>query len=479
MKRLISQYYPNYPKQLTYMFQMVEYSPINFLKWWLRVKNFRTVNKRRDFVSTSAAKGLLVVAYVLAVILLAVATLCIYLDFSQERTWLFLSGVAGLLFYPLLLALLLMPLVAVLRAGLVKPKQKKLIAASAKIFKDHQATVIAVAGSYGKTTMKENLYAVLAKGGKTKATEGNKNVAVSHAAFARLLDGDEKFVIVEFGEGYKDDVKRFSATVQPNIGVITGIAPNHLDQYKTMQNLETDLMSLADYLGHKNTYLSGDDKRLAALAQAGDGLYKKSDVLGWTIEDIQNDLTGLKFNMIKGQKKLVLKSGLVGEHLVSPLAFAAALADTLGLTKEQIEAGIAETKPFEHRLEPRNLNGAWIIDDTYNGNLEGMRAGLELLKSLKVKGRKVYITPGLVDQAGETQRVHIELGGLIADAKPDEVVLMENSVLKFIKQGIEAGNYQGEIKEVVDPLKYYENLDLTLAAGDVVLMQNDWTDNYA
>jgi UDP-N-acetylmuramoyl-tripeptide--D-alanyl-D-alanine ligase len=148
------------------------------------------------------------------------------------------------------------------------------------------------------------------------------------------------------------------------------------------------------------------------------------------------------------------------------------------MTQEQIKAGLAKTKPFEHRMQPRKLaGGAWVIDDTYNGNIEGLRAGLELLKALPGT-RKWYVTPGLVDQGPETVDVHRELGSLIAAAGPAVVVLMKNSVTNYIMDGLHDAMYTGEVRIENEPLKFYTNLESFLAAGDIALLQNDWTDNY-
>jgi UDP-N-acetylmuramyl pentapeptide synthase len=93
--------------------------------------------------------------------------------------------------------------------------------------------------------------------------------------------------------------------------------------------------------------------------------------------------------------------------------------------------------------------------------------------------RKIYITPGLVDQGEEMERVHIEVGKLIAEAKPNLVVLMQNSVTDFIEKGLKQAKFEGEVRTERDPLEFYTNLNQFVAAGDLVVMQNDWTDNYA
>ena len=182
--------------------------------------------------------------------------------------------------------------------------------------------------------------------------------------------------------------------------------------------------------------------------------------------------------MKKNSVTFHLKSGLLGRHQIGPLAFAAALAHKLGLSKHAIESGVAMTIPYEHRMQPRQQHGAWIIDDTYNGSLEGLRAGLGLLGELPAE-RKIYVTPGLVDQGEETERVHYELGKLIAESNPDRTVLMQNSTTEHIVKGLEDGDYKGELDIQADPLAFYMNLEHIVAAGDLVLLQNDWTDNYS
>lgn len=88
------------------------------------------------------------------------------------------------------------------------------------------------------------------------------------------------------------------------------------------------------------------------------------------------------------------------------------------------------------------------------------------------------MTPGLVEQGAKTQEVHERIGEQLAGVA-DVVVLMQNSVTPFVKAGLEKAGFTGKIQMVQDPLAFYSNMEHVVAAGDVVLMQNDWTDNYA
>lgn len=364
------------------------------------------------------------------------------------------------------------------------------------LFSKHPGTRIAVAGSYGKTTMKEILLTVLSEGKKVAATPATKNVPISHAKFAQSLKGDEEILIIEYGEGAPGDIQKFNNYIRPHKGIITGLAPAHLDRYKSLDSIYEDFISLVKYLDKKDVYVNYDSEALKYyLHYSGfnnsflrtkyrknikKGTYQRysSHQVGpWQVSDAKIDINGVKFTLSRGRTNLHLNSGLLGRHQIGPLALSAVFGMELGLTEEQVKTGVAKTKPFEHRMEPKQLSGGWLIDDTYNGNIEGMKAGLALLKELPAK-RKVYITPGLVAQGKQSKEIHEELGREIAKANPDLVVLIQHSITDDIINGIKKGGYKGELRIESDPLDFYTNLKHFVAAGDIILMQNDWPDQY-
>lgn len=477
MNIFLSPYSYKYPEVLVYMLQNTDYQVQPYLAWFWRTNDFSAVAKRRTIDKTFRAKMLIHLLQLGIIIQIILGLLMIYKGLTTERTELQYFGVAFIISYPIFWAHAITIPLLFAKYFIVQPKDKKLVAQSHHIFSNHPAEILAVAGSYGKTTMKELLTTVLKEGKRVASTPANKNVAVSHAVFARSLKGDEEVIIIEYGEGKPGDIARFAKITHPTRGVITGLAPAHLDRYKTIESAANDIFTLADYLKDTNVYVNSESLPIQKYIRPKHHTYNSKSVLGWKISSIKVSISGLSFNMKKGTKTLRLKSSLIGKHLVGTLAFCAALADDLGLSPEQIEAGIVKTKPFEHRMQPRAVGGGWIIDDTYNGNLEGARAGLELLKDLPAN-RKTYVTPGLVDQGKASERVHKELGQLIAKANPDTVVLMNNSVTAYIQHGLETGDYGGKVSIQSDPLKFYTNIDQIIASGDVVLMQNDWTDNY-
>lgn len=473
VRSLIFMYRPAFARTVIYMLQSVEYQPINYLRWFWRASDFSRVTYRKSLVMTRPARLLLTtfrwgaLAEIVGAIWLGVHGI------SSGIDWQTALSVGLLLFTPVAWGHMIVLPLLLGRLFIMRPLQSRKIKRSEGIFTRHPAVKIAVAGSYGKTTVKEILLTVLAEGKKVKATPANKNVAISHALFAHGLAGDEDIIILEYGEGAPGDVPEFARNTKPDIGIITGLAPAHLDRYKTLDRAAQDIFSLADFVGE--LYVNGDSAETKPFVKPGNAIFSHKGVADWKVSEVKVSLEGLSFKMTKPGRSYHIKSRLLGEHLIGPLALAVFLADKFGLSFRQIQAGIAKVEPFEHRMKPYQLSGAWVIDDTYNGNIDGMKAGLKLLAQLPAK-RKIYITPGLVDQGADAAKIHQELGQVIAAAAPDVVILMKHSVTSDIIKGL--SRFRGKLIVEDDPLDFYSHLDKFVAAGDVVLMQNDWPDNY-
>ena len=467
-----------FSKVVAYMLQNVEYNVGAYVAWLGRVKRFKSVMYRRTLHGTKAAKLFrLFVAGGMTAQYIASAALGLY-GYMYELTPLMVLAVLGVLLTPFLWALVVtLPLVAA-RIFIQTPKEKKNIKASMHIFASTKAVKIAVAGSYGKTSMKELLGHVLSSQKNVAITPANKNVASSHALYAKKLKGDEDVLVVEFGEGRPGDVARFTQTFAPDIVVITGIAPAHLDQYASLDEAAKDIFTAAAHVKPGAVYVNADSVAAQPYIVEGNVAYSHEGTEAARVGEVKVSVNELRFTLTTKKQTYTIKTQLIGRHNIGPIVACVQIAEKLGLDKKHIEASLATMRPYEHRMEPRLQQDAWIIDDTYNGNIDGMTAGLALLAELSAK-RKIYVTPGLVDQGKETKAVHTALGECIAQAAPGIVVLMKNSVQPYIAQGMQNGGYSGQLRVEDDPLGFYTHLNEFIAAGDVVLLQNDWPDNYA
>ena len=466
--RWLSYFMPKMSWTLVYMLQQVEYNPTKFLKWTLTFPNLLHVQKRGRLETTARVKLMLVIAYTTCLVAIFMIAL---LALRQDAPVLFMN----LLLVPLFCIVAIYISTLLLQSLIINPKQSREILSAKQKITNSKALRIAVLGSYGKTTMKELLVTVLSEGKKVVATPGNKNVLISHARWVNNATmGDEDVLVFEYGEAEPGDIARLAAFSKPDMAVVTGIAPAHMDSYPNPEAVAQDFATISDTVKPGNIYFNDAETLMSKI----NGISYSAAGMGvWRVKNVKVAFDGTKFELKKDKEALKLHTGLLGTHQIGPLVAVVTIAKKLGLSNEQIISGVAKTKPFEHRMQPRQLHGAWIIDDTYNGNIEGMRAGLNLLKTLSGK-RKIYVTPGLVDQGVETEWVHTELGVLIAKANPDKVVLMQNSVTAFIRTGLKQEDYHGEIVVETNPLEYYTNLEHFLANGDVVMLQNDWPDSY-
>ena len=480
MKYFWSLFNVKLPIYFVYMLQQVEYDPKKFWAWRKDLiskdKAISSVMTRKKLVYTLKAK-LLIFALYLSVLMLFVFN---FILFTGGMSWIY--NVFSLFFSSLIiiefLDLYLFVLAFVAFRLFIQPKNKRLLKEATEIFAESKAVKIAVLGSYGKTTCKEMLNTVLSEGKKVATTPGNMNVSVSHARFAKKLTGDEDVVIVEFGEGEPGDIARMANMLKPDYAVVTGLAPNHLDHYSDLTAVASDLLDIYKFVDSKNVFVSGESLMLREYLPADAQLFTINNTEDWKTRDINVSVNELSFNLSNGKEAINVQSALLGRHQVAPLSCVAVLAFKLGLTIKEIETGLSKTKPYDHRMQPRLVQGAWLIDDTYNGNLEGLQAGLRLLYELEAK-RKWYVTPGLVDQGSETENVHTELGKSIAESNPDIVVLMENSARPIIEKSMKEHGFSGELRVESNPLDFYMSIEHLVAVGDIVLMQNDWTDNYS
>jgi len=477
IRALLSIYRPSYFSTIAYMLQSSEYDVQKYLVWYWTTQNFDKVRVRGSLKKTKSARFLLTSIYLAFVLEILAGLISIYLWHGGKFNGGITFGIALIIGYPVIIANLIVVPLVLGRIIVANPRNSRKILKAEKIFADFKGEKIAIAGSYGKTSMKELLMTILSDYKNVASTPGNKNVATSHANFAFSLSGKEDILLIEYGEGAPKDVELFARITHPSRAIITGLAPAHLDKYKTLEAAGEDIFSVANFVDEEKVYVNSESKDTTVFLKPKFKTYSREGIDGWKIDKVSTSLKGTVFDMTKDNIKLNLKSQLVGRHHIGALAMAVSLAIELGLTDKQVMAAVAKTGPYEHRMQPYELNGAYVIDDTYNGNIEGIRAGTELLGELQAK-RKIYVTPGLVDQGKETKAVHENMGQLIAKSDADIVVLMKNSVTQYIKKGLEGGGYKKKLMIEENPLRFYKNLSQFIASGDVVLMQNDWPDQY-
>lgn len=477
MRNFFTRYSFSYPSTLVYMMQSVEYDIPEYAKWYNRTKDFSFVAKRKQLNRTLTVKILLLIVWGMIAVAWAILGYLLLFSSISFVLWVLIALVVSML-APWILALALVIPIFLGQLFIQKPRVAILSKRVAKILSGHPAQKIAIAGSYGKTSMKDILSSVLGEAKKVAMTPGNYNTPIGIYRFTKALDGDEQVLLLELGEYYPGDVKQLADITHPDLGVITGVTMQHMQRFKSLKAARDTIFELADYLKDKPVLVNGESRDAQDRITQKHIVYDRKGCDGWAVKNVSTSLEGTKFTATKGKKIIHAHSQLLGLHQVGPLTAAIAIAERLGLSVAQIESGIRATKPFEHRLQPLGfIPEVTVIDDAYNGNFEGFMATIDFLHSLNAK-RKVYVTPGIAETGEHNREIHQKIGKQLAKQPPDVIVLMKNSSTPFIAESLEEAGFKGELIWQEDPSSFYANLQTFTVPGDVVVLQNDWGDSY-
>lgn len=328
--------------------------------------------------------------------------------------------------------------------------------------------VIGVTGSYGKTSVKNVLAAMLSQNYKVVATPSSYNTpqGIAIAVNGNPLDENTVF-IAEMGARNKGDIATLCGICPPDYSLITGVCPQHLESFKSMQAVAETKAEIIP--ATKNVCFVADD---AYDTFKGVG----QNVLPCEcVSDVVADADGTSFTLTLGGESARVKTPLLGEHSAYNIGLCAKLAFELGVSLNAIAQTAAQLPFVEHRLQLLRANGINIIDDGYNSNPVGARAAIETLK--KFSGRKVVVTPGLVELGVLEQSANEELGANLVGL--DLVILVGETLVKIIEKGYLSGGGDPEKTVVVHDLAAArQRLQTILQKGDSVLFLNDLPPQY-
>jgi UDP-N-acetylmuramoyl-tripeptide--D-alanyl-D-alanine ligase len=346
--------------------------------------------------------------------------------------------------------------------------------------------VVGITGSYGKTTTKVCIGAVLEEGAATLITPASFN---SHLGVIRTINEHlserHRVFVVEMGMYRAGDIAELCELVHPEIGVLTAIGPVHLERMGTIEAIADAKAELALALpsdGHLVT--NGDDPRCVEIAARVDvdtilfGL-KSPDahVRAEAIEMVDGES---RFELVIGEQRTPVRAALLGRHNISNLLAAAAVGHLCGMTIDQIARGLRRVRPPEHRLQPIPNPGAGIlvIDDAYNSNPAGAQAALEVLRAHPAR-RRILVTPGMVELGAQEADLNERFGRQAAVAC-DRVILVGPERTRPIAAGLAHEGFDPEAITIVRDIGAATDVLRGLTrAGDVILFENDLPDMYA
>jgi UDP-N-acetylmuramoyl-tripeptide--D-alanyl-D-alanine ligase len=329
--------------------------------------------------------------------------------------------------------------------------------------------VVAITGSYGKTTTKQYVAHLLTGSFRVVASPAsfNNRMGLARAINENLVPGTEVFV-AEMGTYGPGEITELTAWIPPDVAAMVAIGPVHLERFRTEERIVAAKSEILDRAGVG--VIAVDHPLLARLAEERGGSMEVISVSG----------EGGPARVSVDATSIAVDGVVVGETpsdvFTVNLAAAIGIGVALGVDPTEMTARVAGLPRPEHRQTvSTSERGFTVIDDTFNSNPAGARAALDLLERSGNGGRKVVVTPGMVELG---PRQHEANAGFAADSstRADDLVIVGRTNRGALLEGSGKGRASVTVvssrEEAVDWVREH------LGPGDAVLYENDLPDHY-
>ena len=341
--------------------------------------------------------------------------------------------------------------------------------------------VIGITGSFGKTSTKYILSRILSEKYNVLHTPESFNTPMGVVRTIReQMRADTEIFVCEMGAKNVGDIKEICNIVHPDFALITSVGAQHLETFKTLDNVYKTKFELYDAVKAKGgfTFANGDSKIISDKAEADVLLYSTDNSTKYYAENIVSGRNGASFDIVLEDNIISVTTKLLGRHNVQNIVGAAALAYKLGVSPEDIAFAVSRLTPTEHRLEMKNsVKGSLLIDDAYNSNPEGCLEAVNVLGSFEGM-KKVIITPGLVELGEKEFECNKALGKSAAKVC-DKIIFVGKKRSEPLVEGAKEADFNKDNMYIAS--SFMEAMEIYSAFANentVVLLENDLPDNY-
>jgi UDP-N-acetylmuramoyl-tripeptide--D-alanyl-D-alanine ligase len=305
-----------------------------------------------------------------------------------------------------------------------------------KIFNRNTVT-IGITGSWGKTTTKETIYAILKTLPHVYYTPSNHNTLLAIAKQALFLPSSAKIFICEIGAYYPGDIQKVCQIIHPQIGILTALGPMHLERFGTLENILKTKMELAQSLPQ-------------------DGIF-------WAPKSLSSQLK--KFSLPQNTKFFTDYSEIyfsLGFHF--------------NISQKDIQKIIDDIPPSEHRQQIIKNGTITVIDDTYNSNPAGFKLALDKLKNIK-SIEKILVTPGMIE-LGNLQDQENQNIAAYAATICTHIIIIGQTNKSSLEKGVKSIKSKVKVFTVPDLKSAQEILPTIITKDSAILFENDLPDQY-
>ncbi len=331
--------------------------------------------------------------------------------------------------------------------------------------------LIAVTGSAGKTTTKEAIAHVLSTRFRVLKSEGNFNNHFGLPLMLLKLEPEYDVAVIEMGMSHAGEIRALAKIAQPEIGVVTNVAPVHLEFFDSLAGIARAKYELVESLPANGVaVLNADDEYVSQFGRDFKGkvvMYgtQAADVRAENVQSKGTD--GAEFDVVIGRVREHATLPLVGEHNVLNALAAVAVGLERGVTVAEAVGALATLAPAEKRGQVLQVGNITVINDCYNSNPKALEAMVDALAMMTAK-RRIVVAGEMLELGPAGEEMHRRAGEHIAEKKIDALVGVRGLAQAMVEGARKAGT---PAEFVTTPEEAGEWLAREARDGDVVLLK--------
>lgn len=387
-----------------------------------------------------------------------------------------------------ILADILVPFLIFIAGLLMKPIENRIQEgfkqkAREKVHGLKHLRIIAITGSYGKTSTKFILKTLLSERYSVCYTPGSFNTPMGICKVINDdLNASHQILILEMGARYIGNIKELCEIARPHVSVVTNVGKAHLETFGSVENIAKTKGEIVGGLHSGGTaILNSDDPHVMGMVKRDDiqVIHAGLDSGEFKVSNVSYSKDGCRFNITDPDgNSAEVKTVLLGEHNIRNLVQCFSVGRHFGLRTETMALAAESIEPVEHRLRLLQNGDITIIDDAFNSNPIGARSAVDVLCQFS-SGRRIIVTPGMVELGELEEQENRDWGAYIGKSNIDFVLLIGEKRTKPIANGLyESGYPQDQIHVFKTLFDAREWLKEHQRAGDIILYENDLPDVY-
>ncbi len=361
--------------------------------------------------------------------------------------------------------------------------QKYLQEARNMLQKNPDLIRIGITGSYGKTTTKNIVQAIVSEQYLSLMTPASYNTPMGITRTIReQLKPVHQVFVCEMGADHVGDITELMHFVEPSIGIVTAIGPQHLATFGSQEAITKEKMQMIELLPAGGTGILNWDNALIRAYQPVNPVrlirygIEREDV-DYRAVEITYGAFGSRFRVQAPDGEYDLETRLLGRLNILNILAGIAAARALDIDWNRIRTAVKQMKQVEHRLEQKYINGYRFLDDAFNANPSGAAMALDVLSFMP--GRRIIVTPGMIELGEQQEQINYTFGTQMK-GKADMVLLVGDRQIQPILRGLQDAGFDPASILVVDSIQeafrwIWQNAD----KDDTILLENDLPDAYS